>query len=180
MVDQPESTTFCETQRFRQWWIWLIVLGVAAFAWYGFIQQVLLGQLFGTNPAPDWAVWLIWLAFGIGFPAFFYSIRLIVAVGTDHLLIQYIPFFSRSIPFQEIERFEARTYRPIREYGGWGLRWAGTQKRAYNVSGNQGVEVFLRDDHQIMLGSQRAQELATALGEGIKKSRTGVSGSGGF
>ena len=62
----------------------------------------------------------------------------------------------------EIVRLEARTYSALREYGGWGIRgWGG--KRAYNVSGNRGVELTLKDGHKVMIGSQRAEDLARAI-----------------
>jgi hypothetical protein len=39
---------------------------------------------------------------------------------------------------------------------------------AYNVSGNQGVDLTLRDGRRVMLGSQRADELAAAIEARIK------------
>lgn len=154
---------FREVQRFRQWWIWLLVYGIASIAWYGLIQQVILGEPFGTNPAPDWAMWLIWLLCGVGIPVIFHALRLIVEVREDHIYIRYAPFVTREIPFEEIERCQARTYRPIVEYGGWGIKgWSG-DKMAYNVSGNQGVELLLRDGRNVMIGSQKPQELVQAI-----------------
>jgi hypothetical protein len=40
---------------------------------------------------------------------------------------------------------------------GWGAR------KAYNVSGNRGVELTLQDGSTIMIGSQRADELEWAI-----------------
>ena len=85
--------------------------------------------------------------------------------------IRYVPLTSRRIPFGEIERFEARTYSPIREYGGWGLRGWGMDRRAYNVSGNRGVELTLRDGGRVMIGSQRSEELAQAIARGLVRDR---------
>jgi hypothetical protein len=63
-------------------------------------------------------------------------------------------------------RWEARTYRPILEYGGWGIRYSPFgQGCAYNVSGNRGVQLELADGQRILIGSQRAEELARAIGE---------------
>ena len=44
---------------------------------------------------------------------------------------------------------------------------ASLNRMAYNVSGNQGVELTLRDGRQVMLGSQRPQELADAIAKGL-------------
>lgn len=163
MPGQDRSVAFHEVQKFREWWVWLLVCGGIALAWYGFIQQIVFGEPFGTNPAPDWAMWLILLAIGIGLPAFFYSLTLIVEVTGDRILIRYAPVLRRTIHFEEIESYAVRTYSPIWEYGGWGIRGWGHGKRAYNVSGNRGVDIKLRDGNEILIGSQQPEKLAQAL-----------------
>ena len=80
----------------------------------------------------------------------------------EAVCIQYRPLTRRTIPIAEVTHFEARTYSPLREYGGWGIRGMGSS-RAYNVSGNRGVELTLMDGRKVMIGSQRADELARAI-----------------
>ena len=154
---------FREAQRFRQWWVWLIVAGVAAVGWWGFIQQVVFGRPFGDNPAPTWAMVLIWVVFGWGFPAFFLLLRLVVEVTADAVVVGFRPLSRRVLPIGEIEHVEARQYNALVEYGGWGVKGWSRQKMAYNVRGNRGVELTLRDGRRIMLGSQRSEELAAAI-----------------
>jgi len=169
-VSQAGDAAFREVQRFRQWWVWLLVYGGAALTWYGFVQQIIFGQPFGTNPAPDWMMWLIWLLFGIGFPLLFHRLKLIVEVRPDHILIRYVPFVTRLIPFGEIERHEARSYEPIQEFGGWGIRGWGSKRRAYSVSGRSGVELTLYDGRRILIGSLKPEELDQAIGASVGKS----------
>lgn len=76
--------------------------------------------------------------------------------------LRFPPFVDRRIPFAEIRRVHARTYRPLREFGGWGIRWGGRGRMAYNVSGNRGVEVELTDGRTVMVGSQSPDALAEA------------------
>ncbi len=52
---------FREEQRFRQPWLWLLILFLVALQWWGFIQQIVLGQPWGNRPAPDWMMVLLWL-----------------------------------------------------------------------------------------------------------------------
>lgn len=159
------SVTFREVQKFRQWWVWLLIYGGAALPWYGFVQQIIFGRPWGTNPAPDWMMWLIWLLIGIGMPIFFHSLRLFVEVRDDHIFVRYVPFTSRKFPFAEINSYEVRTYQPIKEYGGWGIKGWSDKRISYSVSGNRGVELEFYDGQKIMIGSQRADELGRAIAQ---------------
>lgn len=163
MVEDPQAIVFQEVQKPNQLWLRLLIYGLAFLIWYGFIQQIIFGQPFGPNPAPDWVIGLIWLLIGIGLPLLWHFTKLVVEVREDHLSVRYIPFISREIPLADIVRYEARAYHPIREYGGWGIRWWFGQRYAYNVSGNQGVELELNTGEKIMIGSQKPAELAEAI-----------------
>lgn len=154
---------FQEVQFLRQSPFSWLVYFVEAVIWYGFVRQIIFQQPFGTNPAPDWMMWLIWLLIGIGLPLLWVVSKLIVEVHDTYLHIRYVPFISRQILFSDIRRVEARTYSPILEYGGWGVRWWFGGKRAYNVKGNRGVELELHNGQTIMIGSQQTDELAQAI-----------------
>ena len=144
------NPAFHEEQKIRHvWWIMLIIYGAAALMWYSFFQQIIIGEPFGTNPGPDWLIWLLWVLVGIGLPALVHTMTLTVEVQDEHLFIRYFPFVNRKIPFSDIKRYEARTYQPIKEYGGWGIRGWGRRK-AYNVSGNQGVELEFQNGQQLI------------------------------
>jgi hypothetical protein len=171
MAHQSFDIRFHEEQRFKQWWIWLLILGMAAFAWWGFIQQIILGQPYGSNPGPDWMIWLVLVLVGIGFPALFATMRLIVTVGEDQITIRYKPFTTRRIGFEEIESCEARTYKPIKEYAGWGIKGWSVERMSYSVSGKEGVELSLRDGKRVMIGSQKTGQLAEAIGAGLSENR---------
>lgn len=152
----------------RVWWVMLLIVAMTVLVWWGFVQQILLGEPWGSDPASDWIMWLIWLIFGIGFPLLFLIMRPIVEVSEESLTIHYIPLTKRTVPLADIEDVAARTYKPLREFGGWGVRGSG-HRQAYNVSGNQGVEVTLRNGDTIMIGSQRAPELALAIEAGLSR-----------
>jgi hypothetical protein len=152
-----------EVQRFRQWWVWALVSGAATLAWLAFIRQIVLAQPIGNNPAPDWGVWLLWLFIGVGLPGFFRYLRLVLDVTADEIVIRFRPLHRRAIPLNEVQEFQPRKYSAVKEYGGWGIKGWSQQKVAYNVSGDEGVELTLRDGRRVMLGSQRAPELAQAI-----------------
>jgi len=154
---------FREVQYMRRvWWVMLLVVGIAVMMWWGFFQQIIVGEPWGNNPGPDWMMWLFLILFGIGFPIAFYWMRLIVEVLDDSVFIRYVPLTKATILLSDIRDVEARTYKPLREYGGWGVRRR-SNRRAYNVSGDRGVELTLHDGQIIMIGSQKAEELALAI-----------------
>lgn len=100
----------------------------------------------------------------------FIGMRLITEVRSDGVYIRFVPFhfkFQR-IGFDTIKNCEARTYRPLIEYGGWGIRYRGFNSKAYNISGNRGVQLVLNNDKRILIGSQRSDELAAAINDMMK------------
>jgi len=155
---------FTEVQRFRQWWVWLLVLFVAGIAWYGAIQQIVLKQPFGNNPAPDAVMIMIWAIFGVFLPVLFYSLKLVTEVRYDGLYIRFFPlqFHSHKISYEEIKTYEIRTYSALKEYGGYGIRY-GKNGKAYNISGNRGVQFEFLDGKRLLIGTQRPEELIQTL-----------------
>ena len=154
---------FEEHQQFRQPWLWGLMGGILA------ILVVVLGLVIFQAPAQeDRLQTLIGITVGIlvmmGVGVLLSSMKLTVRLDAEGLHIRFLPLVKRTIPLDQIARWEARTYRPILEYGGWGIRY-GWKGMAYNVSGNQGVQLVLVNGKRILIGSQRAEELARAIGE---------------
>ena len=153
-----------ETQHFRQLWLWLPVLFISLLSIYGLIQQLFLGIPFGSNPAPDTVLVIIAVVFGLMLPVFLYKTNLTTEVHSDGLYIRFFPFHLsfHKIALEDIKGFEVRIYRPLRDYGGWGIRY-GRQGKAYNVSGNRGVQLVLSDGKRLLIGSQKPEAFAEAL-----------------
>jgi len=159
-----EGPTFTEKQRFRQWWLWVLLsLGPGFFLWI-FFQQVVLGIPFGSNPAPNFLIIPLSLIFGCGPAVFMYITGLDTMVNKQGILIRFRPFHRHwvTFPFDEIEEAVATTYKPIRDYGGWGIRY-GRKGKAYNVSGNQGVLLSLTDGRTILIGSKHPTLLVSKI-----------------
>ena len=160
---------FREVQQFRQKWLWFVLLAsklvVIGVFFYGLYQQLFLGQPWGNRPLSDSALVIITILAGLfscGLSYLFFQLKLITEVRDNGLYIRFFPLRGRLIPYHAIVRCEARTYHPIKEYGGWGIRY-GKNGKAYNISGNQGVQLELQNDKPLLIGSQRAPELAQAI-----------------
>ncbi|MEM8589173.1 MAG: hypothetical protein AAGG65_14030 [Pseudomonadota bacterium] len=109
-------------------------------------------------PGVSWLVAIV----GVGYLAFLWSLMLITTVEADHLEIRYRPFARRRIGRSEIAEFEVVTYRPVREWGGWGIRMRGAD-RAYTMSGNRAVKLKLTDGNSVLVGSHCPELLHDAL-----------------
>ncbi|HUU74761.1 MAG TPA: DUF6141 family protein [Methanoregulaceae archaeon] len=156
--------TFYEAQRFRQIWVWILVGFIAILMWYSFFQQIVLGEPFGNNPAPDLMLSIFLVIFGIGLPVWLLVMKLEIKVERGALFFRMFPVHPgwKSVPAREISSVMAVTYKPFREYGGWGIRF-GKQGIAYTVSGDRGVLIMLKNDTSFLLGSGRSEDLEMTL-----------------
>ena len=160
-----EKETFRETQKIGLFWVGLTLVLCFPPASWTFVQQVILGKPVGDNPGPDWVVWLIFILIGVCLPAFIMSLRLEVEVLEDCLRVRFFPLRTRRILFGEIRSCAVRTYRPLREYGGWGIKYGRTFGWSYTLSGDRGVQLELEGGKRLLVGSHRADELAKAVEE---------------
>lgn len=170
------SVRFREVQQFRQKWIWFLFTPVSLLIIipfiYGMYTQLIMGQQWGTKPLPDTVLLIVgplFISLGVGILYLFYILRLEVEVRDDALYIRFYPLTSKTINFPEIASCEARTYRPIKEYGGWGIRYGWKRGKAYNVSGNRGVQLKFLNGKKLLIGSQRPEELAQAIKERMRQ-----------
>jgi hypothetical protein len=165
----PPITLFSEEQRFRHPLLQILISILVAMSWLLFIYQVIYKKPFGSNSAPNAVVWTIWLVFGIAFPLFFLVLRMTTEVLEDAVVVRFIPGNRRLIRLEAIQSFAAREYRPMREYGGWGIQHSRKHGTAYSVSGNRGVQLVLNNGKRILIGSQEADRLADALRAALRR-----------
>jgi len=162
---------FREDQRFRNPWLILFIgagtllaLGSGLFLLIG---QVGLGYPMGSRPLSTpaaLAVGLVEVAVGGVIWWLFWTAVLQVEVTVKGLFVRYYPFHrqTRQIDLSDVVSISAVTYRPVRDYGGWGFR-IGRLWRCYNVGGNEGVRLDYADGTHLLIGSQHAAALAAAL-----------------
>ena len=143
------SAQFEEKQKFNQWWLWVILFSF---------------PIISVGPFDDNEIKLFYVVIGIASPSLFYLFELRIKINQDGFHFQFFPFHLKfhTIKMDEIESFKAMEYSPLKEYGGWGIKY-GFKGKAYNVYGNKGVKLFLKNGANIMFGSQKHKELAKAL-----------------
>lgn len=158
----PDAPVFFEERQGAPVWVRVLILGIPASLAYFSYQQLFLSRPVGNRPMSDGGLAAL-DAFLILLFVFLWRLRLVTTVRPGSLRVRLWPLANREIAAADIERLEVRTYRPLAEYGGWGLRMGGLGEMAYTMSGNRGVQLNLRNGKSVLVGSQRPEELASAL-----------------
>ncbi len=104
-----------------------------------------------------WTVflWLIYLRL--------ITVRLVTEVRKGELIVRMRGLWRlRRVPLDRIQSVETITHDIARDYGGYGFR-STREGKTYVASGGQGVRLTLAAGEKLVVGSQRPDELATAL-----------------
>ncbi|QKG53527.1 hypothetical protein [Hymenobacter sp. BRD67] len=83
--------------------------------------------------------------------------KLHTQLSTDGVRVRFVPLQSewRFTPWAQVRRAYIRTYAPMSEYGGWGIRTFGGESGAYNAWGNQGLQLILTSGERLLIGTQQ-------------------------
>jgi hypothetical protein len=89
---------------------------------------------------------------------------LTVRVDPEGILVHLgsAPALRRRVRFDEILSVDVVRYRPIRDFGGWGIRgWGKT--RAWTARGDRAVRLRLTGDRELYIGSDVPHRLAERI-----------------
>jgi hypothetical protein len=157
------SILFSETQKFKQWWIWVILIGINGTILFGIVQQLFLNQQFGDKPMSDIGL-IITGIFITLISGTFFLFKLETQIKDDGIYVRFFPLQGsfRFYSWESISKLEVREYKPIIEYGGWGIRGFG-KNRALNVSGNKGLQLEFKDGKKLLIGTNKSDELSEVI-----------------
>jgi hypothetical protein len=158
-----KDVLFSETQRFKQLWFWVILLGINSISMYAIYQQVILEIPYGNNPISNTGL-IVTSSITLLLTLFFILLRLDIQITTEGISIRFFPVHNKFKIFtwDQISKAYIRKYAQIREFGGWGLRFWGNGI-AYNVSGNIGLQLELNSKKKILIETNKPVELKEAL-----------------
>jgi len=161
---------FKEEQRFTQsWLIIIIVIGT-------FVPIVVIVSEYLENPETYSLEKLIGsLALVICSCGIIFLFKLSTRIDEKGIHYKFSPFHWRSklIKWKDISKAYVRTYDPLGEYGGWGLKggafWNKSKGRAINVSGDIGIQLELKSGKKLLIGTQKKHEAKQVLSTHINK-----------
>lgn len=158
---------FSEKQRFKQWWLWAILIGVNALMLSLVFTQIVNGRIIGDKPATNSQL-ITGAAISLLITIFILSIRLDTQIKTDGIYVKFFPLQTsfRFFTWNSLQKCYVRKYSPIAEYGGWGWRLGLFGKGVcYNISGNQGLQLVFMNGKKLLIGTQKPE----AVTEVVKK-----------
>ena len=158
---------FKEVQKFTQWWLWVILIGIAVIPIYGIYKQLIIGEKFGDQPMSDVGL-IIFSIFIFGLLALFWFMRLKTKINQEDIQIDFYPFVKKRVPWKEIKSAEIVNYGFV---GGWGIRLWTKYGTVYNTKGNTGLAVVLLNGKKFLIGTQKASELNKLVKKAIAPQR---------
>jgi hypothetical protein len=93
-----------------------------------------------------------------------------IRISENELCVQFgnpVPIYWKRISLEDITSVRAVQYRPLRDAGGWGIRFGrfeGEKCRFLNARGDRGVFIDA-DGQRYIIGSQEPDRLAAVLRE---------------
>ena len=155
---------FVENQRFRQWWLVIIaailILGISLSIFYEYQDHGILGS------------GIVSLAIVIFIFGMLFSLKLETRINAEGVFTQFqpLPFFQKKFYWNQIEKIYVRTYSPLTEYGGWGVRGFGKAK-AYNVSGDKGIQIVTKDGYRFLIGTKKPEKARKVIERMLNKNK---------
>ena len=156
---------FEEEQRFTNRWLWLLISGVSIVSIYALFERIVLNNSTLDDPIHDKVLVFIGLI-PLLIMYLFYKIKFKTRIDNEGIYYQFYPFHlkEKRIGWNEIDKIYVRKYKPIMEYGGWGIRFKPFKKDiAYNIWGNWGLQIEKSNGKKILLGTQRPEDIKRAM-----------------
>ena len=176
--------TFSELQRLNRWLFLPILIPVILLFIIRCVGQLGLGKPWGNNPLPDiWLIIITMVMLLLSANTLWMYLKTFIDRDGIHIRMWMCPFYvkTKSFYWEDIAKAYIRKYKPVVEYGGWGIQDGNdglnllgntrfsvgkikflqkeTNNMAYNMSGNIGLQLVLKNDKKVLIGTQKQDEL---------------------
>ncbi len=155
---------FIEEQKFTQIWLFLglaiifIMVTIPIVKDWNTISQGSVREIL-SNTGGVLVLLFVFVLFN------FFKLK--TRIDEKGIYYQYLPFhFSyRFLPWDVITKCYVRNYNAIFEYGGWGLKFSfrKSKGKSFTVKGNIGLQIVLHNGKNILIGTQKKEELQRTI-----------------
>lgn len=146
------------------WWVNLLFLGLFwGVPLFTILPEALGGGTGDMSPAVATILLLSLASLPILIYGFLGQLRVRVTDQGVEAAWGLMEVFKKSFPYADIVRAEAVTYSPIREFGGWGIRFGFGNKKAWTTRGNRALVLHLKDGSRFYLSSEKPERLVVGI-----------------
>ena len=152
---QPAAAVYREEQYF-DWRVYALIALVGLLTGLGLLR----GRIWSTEVALGLLIGVAFLMFVVVF-----LLHMTTEVNPADVSVSFgwAPTYPRTVAIHTIRSVEVVSYRPIGDYGFWGVRSGRDGERAFIARGTRGVRLELIDGTRVLIGSQRPEALASVL-----------------
>ena len=150
---------FKEVQKFTQWWLWLILIGIGILPILGIYKQLILEEEFGSRPMSDTGI-IVFSLFTFTLIALFLITRLKTRVDKNGIRMKFWPFVSKKVSWDEVKKIDVVDYGFV---GGWGIRLWTDYGTVYNMKGKLGLAIELKTGKKFVIGTQEPEQMKLVI-----------------
>ncbi|NNE26667.1 MAG: hypothetical protein HKN09_07470 [Saprospiraceae bacterium] len=137
--------------------------------------------VYTTEDVNEWIILGVMIVNSIMALTFLFS-KLVTEIDNQGIRVRFFPWLLKEKYFdwKDIEHAYVREYKPLREYGGWGVRYGRAKSgKAYNTKGKLGIQLHFKDGKKLLIGTQKPNDMDLFLNnlyiKNIVKNQDGVS-----
>lgn len=149
---------FKEKQKFTQWWLWLILIAIGLFQVYGLFNQLIKGEIFGDKPMSDTGL-IVFTIIPFGIIILFWYIKLETEIDETEIRIKFTPLVKKTFKWEDVKSAVVLNYK----FAGYGIRLFTSYGTVYNIKGNTGLAIELKNGDKILIGTQKSAELTKII-----------------
>ena len=145
---------FTEIQKFRQWWVWTILLISCGIPLY-----IIFNDTTKSLYSYDGLFTIIILVSVI---LVMWFTKLETVITEKSIQVKYFPFVNKTFDIQDIAFMKVIDYGFV---GGWGIRLWTQYGTIYNISGSKGLHIQLKNGKRYVIGTQKPEELQKIIAQ---------------
>lgn len=156
---------FHEEQKFTQWWLWLLLLAPLAYVIFAILSPTYTTDVYTSGNASfsmliPFDYWIILIA-SVAIAILFFVVKMETKIDSDKIAVRHLFFVKKDFRWEEIASAE------IIKYGfvGYGIRISLNHGTVYNVKGNNGLFITLKNGKKRLIGTQKPEEMRKVVEE---------------
>jgi len=90
--------------------------------------------------------------------------KMVTQIREDGIYVRFPPFQPgyQKFLWKDMKQVYIRRYNALSEYMGWGIR-IGPMGKGYVVAGNMGIQIVLRNNAKVLIGTQQSEKVDAIL-----------------